>query len=253
MGPVIKILHLYPNNMDTYGDSGNVLVLRKRLHWLGYDTVVFDYNVGDEFPNDVDVVFGGGGQNVAQTQIYEDLLSIGDKINCLVNDDVPMLLVCGLYQLFGKTFQVDLEVFLPGLGIFDIETISVGSRAVGNIVVDSFDFGVLFGYENHAGKTFFVGEQKSLGEVVVGVGNNGEDRSEGSRFRNVLGTYLHGAVLPRNPKLADFFVDLCIERFEKKYENFVLEKSVENVLFLQKSLDWAQKSNDLLFERLKHK
>ena len=210
----ITILQLYPNDMNIYGDHGNVLVLKRRLEWYGYTPHVIEYNVGDPFPKSVDIVIGGGGQDSGQDKIHTDLLSIGPKLHTLAEADTPMLLVCGLYQLFGNFFHTSADVRLEGIGILDIETHGTNERLIGNIVTHSDQFGDIVGYENHSGQTYLGEKAQPFATVTKGAGNNSRDMHEGARYRNVIGTYLHGSLLPKNPAIADFMITTAVT---KKY------------------------------------
>lgn len=214
----ITILQLYPRDMNIYGDWGNVLVLKRRLEWHGYDATLLEYNPGDAFPADVDIVVGGGGQDSGQDIVQNDLLSIGPRLHDLANKDVPMLVICGLYQLFGKFFKTQDGHVIKGIGLLDIETHAGPERLIGNIITKSKEFGELLGYENHSGQTFLGQTAKPLGTVIKGAGNNGQDATEGARFHNVIGSYLHGSLLPKNPQLADWIIEKAIAR---KYGEFI--------------------------------
>ena len=211
---IIRLLQLYPKDMNIYGDNGNMLVLQRRLEWYGYDVTCLEYNPGDTFPSDVDIIVGGGGQDSGQDKIVNDLQSIAPTLKTLAESGTPMLLVCGLYQLFGRFFKTRSGEVLKGIGILDVETYGESERLIGNIVVDSKQFGDIVGYENHSGQTFLGEHAAPLGIVRLGAGNNTADIYEGARYKNVIGTYLHGSVLPKNPELADFFIHKAVT---KKY------------------------------------
>jgi len=208
----LHIVHIYPNEMNTYGDRGNLLTLVKRTEWHGLEPVVHYYSAGDPFPHDADIVLGGGGQDSAQDDIQADVLKIGDKLHALVEDGVPMLMVCGTYQLFGKRFVTLNGTEIQGIGVFDVETIGGPKRLIGNIAVQTEEFGTLYGFENHSGKTMLGAGQQALGKVTRGNGNNGDDQTEGARTKNAIGTYCHGPLLPNNPLLADGLIKLALER-----------------------------------------
>ena len=208
----LTILCLYPDEMNFYGDMGNVLALRKRLEWRGLGSTVRYHHPGAAFPREaMDVVVGGGGQDSSQLLIHRDLLAHGSTLQRLADGGTPMLMVCGLYQLFGRRFVTAAGEELPGIGIFDAETIASPKRLVGDIVVQS-PFGRLEGYENHSGHTRLLGDQQPLGTVLSGFGNNDAARDEGAAYQNVYGTYLHGAVLPRNPAFADTLLTIALQR-----------------------------------------
>ena len=207
----LHIVHIYPNEMNTYGDRGNLLTLMKRAEWHGLEPVVHYYNVGDELPKDIDIVLGGGGQDSAQGDIQDDVLRIGDQLHALVNKGVPMLMVCGTYQLFGNRFVTSEGQEIKGIGVFDVETIAGEKRLIGNIAVQTKDFGTLYGFENHSGETFLNMDQPFLGTVTRGYGNNRQGKSEGARAFNAIGTYMHGPLLPNNPQLADSLLVLATQ------------------------------------------
>lgn len=210
--PTLRILQLYPRDMNIYGDWGNVLTLKRRAEWHGYGVEIHDYNVGDVFPTEVDLIVGGGGQDSGQAKIYQDLLSISSSLKTLAVDDVPMLMICGMYQLFGHEFLMNDGSTLSGIGILDVTTKASSKRMIGNIVTSSPEFGKIVGYENHSGQTMLGEDAVPLATVIKGDGNNGIDHTEGARYRNVIGTYLHGSLLPKNPAIADWLIARAAER-----------------------------------------
>ncbi|GAA1817175.1 type 1 glutamine amidotransferase [Nesterenkonia flava] len=211
-GRPIRVLQLYPRDMNIYGDFGNALVLKRRLQWYGYDPVMLTYDPGDEFPDDVDLVVGGGGQDSGQDRIQADLLSIADRLHALAAEDVPMLMICGLYQLFGHYFQTREGHRIEGIGVLDVTTHGTDRRLIGNVVSHSEEFGQIIGYENHSGQTWLGSEAQPLAQVLTGEGNNDEDAFEGARHRNVIGSYLHGSLLPKNPAIADFLIGTAVQQ-----------------------------------------
>ena len=213
----ITVLQLYPKDMNIYGDHGNLLVIQRRLQWYGYEPNIIHYNVGDTFPENVDIVIGGGGQDSGQEIIHEDLVKIGPKLKELAENDVPMLMVCGLYQLFGNFFKTLNDKTLTGIGVLDVETHGTNERLIGNIVTSSEEFGEIIGYENHSGQTFLGKNVQPFATVLMGAGNNSKDTHEGARYKNVIGTYLHGSILPKNPRLADFLIQTAVTQ---KYGDF---------------------------------
>jgi hypothetical protein len=223
-GKIIMILNLYSNDMNIYGDSGNVLCIKKRLQWYGYEPRVIEYNQGDKFPDNVDIIIGGGGQDSGQEKIKADLIKIGPKLKKLANDNVSMLMICGLYQLFGKFFKTSDGEIIEGIGLLDIETFGKSERLIGNIVTHSEDFGDIIGYENHSGQTFLGKNVQALGRVRTGAGNNTSDISEGARYKNVIGSYMHGSMLPKNPAVADYLIMQAVIR---KYGQFKV-KALDN-------------------------
>ncbi len=208
----IKILHLYPKEMNLYGDHGNVLAIKRRCEWRDIDVEVIEHEPGDKIPKDIDIIFGGGGQDSGQGKIEEDLQKIGPKLKDMIEDGTPCLVICGLYQLFGKYFRTADGTKIMGTNILDIVTNAGPERLIGNIVINSYGFGEIVGYENHSGLTSIGPNAKPFGEVILGAGNNGEDKTEGCHYKNCIGTYLHGPILPKNPKLTDFFIKKALER-----------------------------------------
>ena len=208
----INLLQLYPKDMNIYGDWGNTLVLKRRLEWHGYGVQLLEYNPGDEFPQGVDLVVGGGGQDSGQLKIHDDLQKIGPALRALANDGVPMLVICGMYQLFGNFFKTKDGEMISGIKLLDIETIGGDERLIGNIVTSSEQFGLIVGYENHSGLTTLGANVRPLGQVIRGAGNNNRDETEGARYRNVIGTYLHGSLLPKNPAIADWLIEQAVTR-----------------------------------------
>jgi lipid II isoglutaminyl synthase (glutamine-hydrolysing) len=219
----IHIVQLYPNDMNIYGDEGNVLVLKRRLEWHGYEPTVTQYNVGDTFPKNVDIIIGGGGQDSGQLKIYKDLLKIGPTLHQLAQDGTPMLVVCGLYQLFGRFFQTSTHEKLDGIGILDIETYATNERLIGNVVSESETFGEIVGYENHSGQTTLGSDVKPLATIIKGAGNNSADGHEGARVHNVVGTYLHGSLLPKNPAVADWLIETAVKKRFGAFEPQVID------------------------------
>ncbi len=213
----IRILQLYPRDMNIYGDWGNALVLAQRLRWHGYTPELLEYDVGDEFPEDVDLIVGGGGQDSGQLVIQDDLLARGSTLKQLAEDGTPMLAICGLYQLFGKFFKTRTGAVIPGIGILDVETHGTDERLIGNVTVSSPEFGSILGYENHSGQTTLGPGVEPLGTTAKGTGNNSSDGQEGARYKNIVASYLHGSLLPKNPALADFLLRTAVER---KYGSF---------------------------------
>lgn len=208
---ILKIVHLYPREMNIYGDNGNTLVIRRRVEWRGMGAEIIAVGVGDDLPNDVDMIISGGGQDKGQIKVEKDLQSRKAQLSSMASDGVAMLLICGTYQLFGHRFITHNQESINGIGILDIETHAGPQRLIGNIVTDS-DHGRLVGYENHSGLTFVGSGSTVFGSVVSGSGNNGQDGSEGAVSNNVFGTYLHGPILPKNPHFADVLIKKAVNR-----------------------------------------
>ena len=222
----IHVLHLYPRDMNIYGDTGNMLVLQRRLERYGYEPVIHSYNPGDAFPDEVDIVIGGGGQDSGQGKIQDDLLTISPRLHDLADSDTPMLMICGLYQLFGHFFETREGKRIEGIGILDVKTYGKDERLIGNIHTSSRLFGDIIGYENHSGQTFLGEGATPLAEVILGAGNNTEDGNEGAMYRHVIGSYLHGSLLPKNPAIADYLIHHAVK---KKYGE-IIEKRLHDSL-----------------------
>ncbi|MDO4872417.1 MAG: glutamine amidotransferase [bacterium] len=207
----LKIVWLYAKDMNIYGDYGNILALKKRAELRGAKTEIVEYNPGDDFPDDADIVIGGGGQDSGQGQVCADLLKIAPKLKKLAQNGVPMLMICGLYQLFGDFFEPNEQEKIAGIGIFKgMKTYGGTRRLIGNIIEESSDFGEIIGYENHSGQTYLSEKTKPLGKIRKGEGNNFVGDHEGARYKNVIGTYLHGAILPKNPAISDFLLEKAL-------------------------------------------
>lgn len=218
----LRVLHLYPREMNIYGDWGNVLTIMKRARWHGYTPELVEHHPGKPFPKNIDIIIGGGGQDSGQTVVQEDLQAIGDTLHALANKEVPMLMICGMYQLFGRFFKTVEGKTIPGIGIFAAETHGGATRLVGNTVTET-PFGELIGYENHSGLTLLDDEQPALGRVLKGAGNNGEDMTEGAIYKCVFGSYLHGSLLPKNPVFADALVEAAAIHRYGSFEPTVIE------------------------------
>jgi CobQ-like glutamine amidotransferase family enzyme len=203
MTPTLTLVHLYPREMNIYGDTGNVLVLRRRLQWRDLPVRVVPVTVGDTLPTDADILLGGGGQDAAQGDIGADFVSRAPQLRAMADDGVVMLTVCGSYQLLGHEFVTAEGIRIPGTGVLDVVTRGQRERLIGNNYVDTSDAGRLVGYENHSGLTELGAGVRSLGTTQPGRGNNGRDRTEGAIRDNVIGTYLHGPVLAKSPRFAD--------------------------------------------------
>jgi lipid II isoglutaminyl synthase (glutamine-hydrolysing) len=208
----IHITHLYPREMNIYGDLGNIITLVRRLEWRGYHAEVSNVEVGKPYDfARTDIVFGGGGQDSGQLIMGADLVKRGDVLRQLAADGTPMLVICGTYQLFGRGFTTMEGQEIPGIDVFRASTIGGQTRMIGNVVVDS-PFGQLVGFENHSGQTILEAGQSPLGKVKRGYGNNPKSHREGALSNNAIGTYMHGPLLPKNPRLADHLLAVALRR-----------------------------------------
>jgi len=210
----VRLAHLYPTLMNLYGDRGNIIALRRRCEARGIGLEVTGLGLGEPFDTEAyDLVFIGGGQDREQRRIAEDLLTLkGESLRAASEDGMPMLTVCGGYQLFGRSYQPAAGEQLPGLGIFPMRSIHPGedaSRCIGNVEA-RWQGGTLVGFENHGGRTYLEDGTTPLARVRAGYGNNGEDGTEGAVIGAVFGTYLHGSLLPKNPAFADHLIRLAL-------------------------------------------
>jgi hypothetical protein len=213
----LRVLTLYPEQMNIYADRGNILFLQRRCEWRGIGFENAPAGPGERIdPAAHDLLYLGGGQDRDQRAVAGDMVaSKGDAIASAVGDGAVLLAVCGGYQLLGHSYQMG-EERLPGLGIVDLETVrEPGPRLIGNVAIE-VDLGdgprTLAGFENHGGRTYLGDAATPLGRVIQGFGNNGRDGFEGVRRDNLIGTYLHGPLLPKNAWFADHLIALALER-----------------------------------------
>ena len=213
----LRVLSLYPEQMNIYADRGNIVFLRRRCEWRGIGFAHAGAGPGDPVdPGAHDLFYIGGGQDRDQVMVAADLVaSKREALAAAVGDGAALLAVCGGYQLLGHSYQLGAEK-LPGLGLAELETVrEPGERLIGNVAIE-VDLGtgarVLAGFENHGGRTYLGAAATPLGAVLKGFGNNGRDGLEGVRRDNLIGTYLHGPLLPKNAWLADHLIALALER-----------------------------------------
>jgi len=207
--------HLYPDQLNLYGDRGNILTLRRRCELRGIELRVVGLGIGDALaPDEYDMLFIGGGQDKEQAPVAQDLYEMkGIGLWAAVEDDMPVLAVCGGYQLLAHYYRPANGSDMRGLGVFDAWTIHNGPqspRCIGNIAIN-WNGKTLVGFENHGGRTY-LGTARPLGKVLKGYGNNAEDHSEGAMYRNTFGTYMHGSLLPKNPHFADHLISIALQR-----------------------------------------
>ena len=226
----LKICHLYPDLLNLYGDRGNTVCMEKRLQWRGIDCRFTEVKYGDNDPlSDYDLIFIGGGQDFEQKLLMEDLQrGKGNNIKAAAEDGKTFLAICGGYQLLGHYYQMSDGTKCDYIGAIDVFTVAGEKRMIGNTACISEEAGTIVGFENHAGKTFLSGAVRSLGTVLKGSGNNGEDGREGARYKNVFATYYHGPVLPKNPELCDLILKTALGRKYGIFELRPLDDSAEN-------------------------
>ena len=213
----LRIAHLYPRLMNVYGDRGNIVCLTRRCRARDIEVEVTELGPGDRFdPAAHDLIFIGGAQDREQQRVAQDLRSVkGAALREAVEAGVVALTVCGGYQLFGRFYRESSGAELEGLAIFDLWTEHPGvnaPRLIGNVVAELPDGGTLVGFENHGGRTYLGAGAQPLARVRSGFGNNGKDGTEGARYQNAFGTYLHGSLLPKNPRFADHLIELALRR-----------------------------------------
>jgi CobQ-like glutamine amidotransferase family enzyme len=222
--------HLYPDQLNLYGDRGNILTLRRRCQARGIALRVVGLGIGDALaPDEYDMLFIGGGQDKEQMPVAQDLYDLkGIGLWAAIEDDMPVLAVCGGYQLLAHYYRPAEGPDMRGLGVFDAWTIHKGShvaRCIGDIAI-KWNGMTLVGFENHGGRTY-LGTARPLGRVLKGHGNNSEDHSEGAIYRNTFGTYLHGSLLPKNPHFADHLISLALQRKYGREQNAATDEEAE--------------------------
>lgn len=208
----LTIGHLYPDLLNLYGDRGNIQCFRKRLEWRGIEAEVIPFLSGDEIDfSHLDIVLLGGGSDREQELVCGYLKNIRDDFKKYVEEGGVVLAVCGGYQLLGKYYKTRTET-IEGLAILDITTEWEPERLVKNIILNSplFDMPVV-GFENHGGRTY-IGDHTPLGKVFFGYGNTGKSGYEGVVYKNVIATYLHGPLLPKNPQVCDYLLERALKR-----------------------------------------
>jgi CobQ-like glutamine amidotransferase family enzyme len=234
----LRVLALYPEQMNIYADRGNILFLSRRCEWRG---IGFSYSAagpGESFDaGGHDLIYLGGGQDRDQRIVAGDLVATKRKaLTEAVEDNAVVLAVCGGYQLLGHSYQLGTER-IAGLGLADLETVrEPGPRLTGNVEIEvdlGDDPARLAGFENHGGRTYLGQAALPLGRVIRGFGNNGRDGLEGVRRANMIGTYLHGPLLPKNAWLADWLIQLALaRRFGSRPELRALDDGLESAAHL---------------------
>jgi len=207
--------------MNTYGDDGNVICLKKRALWRGIEPKIKGVTLGDQIdPDWADIYFFGGGQDKQQIAVSKDLVKVNSKLlKETARGGAVIFSICGGYQLLGHYYKPHQGPELKGVGLIDVTTLAGSRRMIQNVVLAinplleiAGKHKTLVGFENHSGKTFLGRDATPLGEVILGGGNNGEDKTEGAFQGNVFGCYLHGSCLPKNPHFADFLIQKALKR-----------------------------------------
>lgn len=213
----LNICHLYPDVLNLYGDRGNVMCMKNRLEWRGIEAKITRLGLGSPVSlSAYDLVFIGGGQDFEQQVLLDDLHRGRDReIKAAIEDGVSFLTVCGGYQMLGSYYETYDGKRCDFIGALDLYTIGSKKRMIGNYkfaLNESSGGSVVVGFENHSGKTRLGSGVEPLGTVLAGFGNNGEDGTEGARYKNVFGTYSHGPVLPKNPEFCDHILLTALRR-----------------------------------------
>ena len=208
----IKIVHLYPDLLNLYGDRGNIQCMVMRCRWRGIEAQVQEYRLGDAVSfSDADIVLLGGGSDREQQIVCTKLQSIRNDFSSYVEDGGTVIAVCGGYQLLGHYYDTP-QGRMEGLSLVDLYTQQGSPRLISNVVLKSDEFPYeIVGFENHGGRTH-IGGNRPFGQVAYGFGNNGEDKQEGVMYKNVIGTYLHGPLLPKNPHVCDRLISTALTR-----------------------------------------
>ncbi len=225
----ISIAHLYPKQLNLYGDMGNIIALTKRCEWRGISVEYDEIGIGDPL-REHDFYFIGGGQDKQQQEVAGELYKNRSFYLDERDKNAVFLGICGGYQLFGHYYQPFDGDKLLGLSLMDAYTVAGKKRFIGNVSIktDFLSPETLVGFENHSGLTYLQGDTLPLGKVIVGNGNNGTDSYEGGRYKNVFGTYLHGSLLPKNPHFADFLLELALEkRYNDKIKLSKIDDDIE--------------------------
>ena len=208
----LTIGHLYPDLLNLYGDRGNIQCMKMRCAWRGIDVQVREFTLSDPIDfSGLDIVLLGGGSDREQQIVCTRLQTIREDMKSYVEDGGSVIAVCGGYQLLGHYYETD-EGKMEGLSLVDLYTVQDSPRLISNIVLksDCFPYEIV-GFENHGGRTY-IGENRPFGQVMYGFGNNGKDQKEGVLYKNVVGTYLHGPLLPKNPHVCDYILKNALER-----------------------------------------
>ena len=224
----LKICHLYADVMNLSGDRGNVICMEKRLQWRDIDVQTDCVTIGDELDlSAYDLLFVGNGQPFDNNLLLEDAVQKAPQIVDAVESGLPVLAVCGGYQLLGKSYETVDGTILAGIGALDVTTKCTAKRLVGDTFTCTDPETTVVGFENHAGRTWLHGEVRPLGMTTEGHGNNGEDGTEGARYKNVFATYAHGCLLPKNPALCDHILKIALKRKYGTVDMIQLDDSQE--------------------------
>lgn len=235
----LKIAHLYGDLMNTYGDNGNILMMKYVAEKLGARVTIDIVSLKDRFdPDYYDLAFFGGGQDYEQALIADDLPSKRDDVNTYIQNDKVMLAICGGFQLLGQYYIQANGVRIEGIGVMGHYTLNQeNNRFIGDIKIHNKEFNeTYYGFENHQGRTFLSDDEKPLGNIVYGCGNNNEDGTEGVHYKNVYGSYFHGPILSRNANLAYRLVTTALKQ---KYGENINLPAYKDILSLETPEEYA--------------
>ncbi len=210
----LNLAHLYPDLLNIYGDYGNILSIKRRCEWRDIKLNITQICAGDTIKSDkFDIFFAGGGQDTQQVLASIEFLRNKEELHKAANLNKPMLTICGSYQLFGQYYLTSDDVKIEGISIFDLYTCAGDKRFIGNVTgaCDFLEPRTIVGFENHSGITYLGENVEPFLRVKVGAGNNNADKTEGARFKNVFGTYLHGPILPKNPHFCDYLISCALK------------------------------------------
>jgi len=223
----LRIAHLYAHFLNIYGDRGNIIALSKRAAWRNIEVKVDAIDLNQKAdPDYYDLYFVGGGQDRQQIVIAEDLIKRASDLKTATSNGAVILSVCGGYQLLGHYYKPHEGPELKGISLLDAYTVAGNRRMIGNVTIKADDDSTLVGFENHSGKTYLGNGVPALGKIVVGNGNNGEDKTEGAASGTIYGTYLHGSLLPKNPLFADRLIKQALKR---RYGDVSLDELDDNL------------------------
>lgn len=230
----LNICHLYPDVLNLYGDTGNILCIRRRLQWRGIECEVTPLPIGETADfSGFDLFFIGGGQDFEQEVLLKDLHSGKAKeILSAVEDEKVFLCICGGFQMMGEYYKTHSGEQYDFIGALKLHTIGSETRMIGNYMYkcgEESGESTIVGFENHSGKTYLQDGLAPLGTILSGFGNNGEDGTEGARYKNVFGTYCHGPLLPKNPEFADYIINTALLRRFPNAELPPLDDSIERL------------------------
>ena len=217
----LSLAHIYPNLLNFYGDTGNVIAIKKRCEWRGIDIDIINVNVEDDIPTNCDIYFLGGALPNQQILATNNLKLQKKALTKIIQNNSIILAISEGFQLLGEYYQYKNQEKINGLNILDIYSIEKDDRFVGNVTT-SCDFlspCELVGFENHTMQTYIKTGTKEFSNIIIGKGNNNTDKTEGARKNNIFGTHLHGAFLPKNPHFTDYLIKTALENKYKKEIN----------------------------------